>query len=139
MSARYLLDTNIVIFALRNRGGELIGRLSAQDGRLAVSTITVSELMFGVEKAASPKSNRRAVDEVLAMLEVQEFDTDAAIHAGEIRADLGRRGTPIGSYDVLIAAHARSRGLVAVTNNVREFARVPGLIVEDWTKPTPPQ
>lgn len=73
------------------------------------------------------------MDEFLALVDTIDFDSSAATHAGQIRAVLGSAGTPIGSYDALIAAHARSRGLVVVTNNLREFERVPGLLVEDWS------
>lgn len=135
MSARFLLDTNIVIFALRNRTPELRARLAADYGRLAVSTITVAELQFGAERSQNPQQNRHAYEAFLALVEVQPFSFAAAEHSGEIRAELAKTGRPIGSYDALIAGHARASGLVVVTNNVREFDRVPGLLVEDWTQP----
>ena len=130
---RYLLDTNIAIFALRYRPRTLETRLSAADGQLAISSISVAELAYGAEKSARAELNRRAVDEFLVMLEVLPFDANAAMHSGQIRAYLGASGTPIGSYDTLIAGHARSRGLVVVTNNTREFERVPGLLIDDWS------
>lgn len=99
---------------------------------MAVSTITVAELAYGVERSSRPDQNRGAVEEFLALLEVMPLDASAAEHAGRIRAELAITGTPIGAYDALIAGQARSRGLVVVTNNTREFARVPGLLLEDW-------
>lgn len=133
MTARYLLDTNIVIFALRRADGPLRARLRAESDRLAVSAITVSELAYGIQKSADPTANRRAVEQFLALARILPFDGPAADHAGEIRAHLAAEGTPIGGYDVLIAGHARSAGLAVVTNNRREFDRVPGLEVIDWT------
>mgnify|MGYP000076639617 CR=1 FL=1 len=133
MSARVLLDTNILIFALRNRTPGLRDRMRAQVGRMAVSAISAAELAYGVERSSDPVRNRRATEELLALTTPLAFDERAAEHAGEIRATLASAGTPIGAYDVLIAGHARSAGLTLVTNNVREFARVPGLLVEDWT------
>lgn len=135
MTARFLLDTNIVIFAIRNRTPLLRERLTDHFGRMAVSTITVAELQYGVERSSDPARNRRATEEFLALLEVQSFSTAAAEHLGEIRAALAASGRPIGAYDVLIAGHARSGGLTLVTNNTREFERVPGLLVEDWSEP----
>lgn len=137
MSIRFLLDMNILVFILRGRGEGIIDRLENENGRMAVSTVTVAELMYGAEKSASPTTNRRAVDEVLSLLEVQPFGTDAAVHTGEIRAGLERSGTSIGACDLMIAAQARAGGQVVVTNKVREFDRVPGLLVEDWTTARP--
>ena len=133
MTQRYLLDTNIVIFALRRADGPLRAHLRAESDRLAVSAITVSELAYGAQKSADPTANRRAVEQFLALARVLPFDAPAAQHAGEIRAQLAMAGTPIGGYDVLLAGHARSAGLAMITNNRREFDRVPGLEVDDWT------
>jgi len=133
VTQRFLLDTNIVIFALRRTDGPLRARLRAESDRLAVSTITVSELAYGAEKSADPTANRHAVEQFLALARILPFDAAAAQHAGEIRAQLAMTGTPIGGYDVLIAGHARSSGLAVVTNNRREFDRVPGLEVVDWS------
>ncbi|MFT4030493.1 MAG: type II toxin-antitoxin system VapC family toxin [Protaetiibacter sp.] len=133
MTIRYLLDTNIVVSVLRSRPEPLRLKLGGQTGRLGVSAVTVSELHYGVERSARPAQNRRAVEELLGLVVVLPFDEVAAIHAAEIRAQLAAHGTPIGGYDVLIAGHARSQGLTVVTNDVREFDRVPGLVVEDWS------
>ena len=129
---RFLLDTNIVVFALRRHPGPLRERLLEASGRLAVSSITVSELAYGTERSADRPANRRAVEQFLALTSVLPFDAAAAEHAGEIRATLATAGIPIGGYDVLIAGHARSAGLAVVTDNTREFARVPGLEVLGW-------
>lgn len=134
VSPRYLLDTNILIFLLRGRADRTLAeRMQAQASRLAVSSITVAELEYGVKRSSTPDRERIAVDAVLSRCETLSFGQDAAVHAGEIRAHLASSGTPIGSYDTLIAAHARSAGLTVVTNYAREFMRVPGLLMEDWT------
>lgn len=130
---RFLLDTNIVIELLRHRPIALRKRLSDHSDAVAVSSITVAELIYGVERSTARADNKRATDGFLALVDVVPFDAAAAAHAGEIRADLASRGRPIGAYDVLIAGHARSRGLAVVTNNRREFDRVEGLQVQDWT------
>ena len=134
MTARFLLDTNIVIFALRDRTPALRERLTEHFGRMAVSVVTLAELHYGVERSSDPARNRRATDEFLSLVEVQPLSAAAAEHSGEIRASLAAVSRPIGSYDVLIAGHARAAGLTVVTNNVREFDRVPGLLVEDWSE-----
>lgn len=132
---RYVLDTNIVIYSMRQRGKALRSRLRQHPGQLAVSTITAAELYFGAERSNERDRNLQAVDEVLELVDLMEFDRSAAAHAAQIKADLQRRGLTIGPYDVLIAGHARSLGLVLVTNNRAEFDRVEGLRVEDWSGP----
>ncbi len=129
---RYLLDTNFCIRVLRERPPELRDRFNAEADSLGISTIVLTELLHGAAKSARPDDNRRAVEQLRSRLEVLPFDEDAAGHAADIRATLEREGRIIGSYDLLIAGHARSRGLVVVTNNMREFARVAGLRCEDW-------
>lgn len=131
----YLLDTNILISLLRGHGDAARPRLREADGRLAVSSISEMELEYGIERSRDPQRNRQAVDEFLSLVDVVPFDTVAAMHAGRLRAALAARGEPLGPYDALLAGHARSLGLVMVTNNLREFARVPGLEVEDWLEP----
>ncbi len=130
----YLLDTNVCIALIRRRPPPLIRRLThhAPDS-IAVSTITVAELAFGVMKSADPEGNRAALEQFLLPLDVVAFDAAASAAYGRVRADLERRGLGIGALDTLIAAHAASLGATVVTNNVREFARVPSLAVEDWT------
>lgn len=130
----FVLDTNICVALIRQRSEALLTRLRAQPiGGVAISSITLAELEYGVEKSTRPEQNRDALIAFLAPLEVLRFDEAAASRYGVLRADLERRGQPIGSLDLLIAAHALSLGVTLVTNNVREFRRVPGLMVEDWT------
>jgi len=99
---------------------------------LCTSTIVISELLYGAAKSARPVQNRSEVERFANRIKVLSFDADAAAHTGDIRAALHRRGQPIGSYDALIAGHARSRGLIVVTGNLREFQRVDGLRSGDW-------
>ena len=129
---RYMLDTNLCIRVLRDRPGTVMDRFSAEADALSVSTVVLFELLFGAARSARPAENRREVDRFAARLEVLEFDAPAAAHAGEIRAALAQRGQMIGSYDLLIAGHARSRGLTLITSNLGEFRRVDGLRSEDW-------
>lgn len=129
---RYMLDTNLCIRVLRDRPPGLRGKFNAETGALCISTVTLAELLHGAAKSARPMEQRHEVERMIGRLEVLPFDGDAAGHYGEIRADLERRGTIIGPYDLMIAAHARSRGLVVVTGNLGEFRRVDGLRSEDW-------
>ena len=129
---RYMLDTNVAIHAIRHRPRELLGKFIDHQGRMCVSTVTLMELLEGAEKSQEPDRNQRDVEAFAARLEVLPYDRAAAAHTGSIRAALARLGTPIGPYDQMIAGHARSRGLIVVTANTREFDRVPGLSVEDW-------
>lgn len=129
---RFLLDTNLCIRVLRDRPPALRDRFNAEADGLCISTIVLTELLHGAAKSARPDANRREVERFAARLEVLSFDADAAGHAADIRASLERRGQTIGGYDVLIAGHARSRGLIVVTGNLGEFLRVEGLRCEDW-------
>ena len=129
----YMLDTNICIYAIKNRPVSVLRRLRANMERgLCVSTITLGELRYGVEKSAYPAKNERALLQFLSILEVLPFDDAAASEYGRIRAFLQKQGAPIGPLDTLIAAHAKSENRTLVTNNVREFMRVPGLKIENW-------
>jgi len=103
-------------------------------GDVAVSAITVCELQFGVSNSSQPEKNQRALTEFLGPLEILDFPATAAVVYGEIRTRLQRAGTPIGNYDLLLAAHALHRDLTLVTNNIREFARVPDLRTENWVE-----
>jgi len=129
----YLLDTNICISVLKHHSKSLRHRFSVTPD-LSVSSITLAELYFGIENSpASLRGPRREQLEIfISLLRVRAFDSDAAGHYGNIRAVLRRQGRLIGNNDLLIAAHARSLGAVVVTNNEREFGRVPDLIVENW-------
>lgn len=129
-----MLDTNMCIYLIRRHSPEALRRFEGFEvGEVGVSVITVSELRYGVEKSARPEQNRGALERFLLPLEVMSFDLDATASYGRIRATLERRGTPIGPLDTLIAAHALSLDVTLVTNNTREFERVPGLQIEDWT------
>ncbi|GAW40464.1 tRNA(fMet)-specific endonuclease VapC [Brevundimonas sp. SH203] len=132
---RYSLDTNVCVRILRNRpvlSGPLADRLSEAANSIATSTIVAMELLYGAAVSERPEQRREQVNRLLARMTVLDFDASAAEHAADIKADLKRRGELIGSNDILIAGHARSRGLVLVTGNLREFERVNGLRVEDW-------
>nr|WP_295107219.1 tRNA(fMet)-specific endonuclease VapC [uncultured Caulobacter sp.] len=129
---RYLLDTNLCIRVLRDRPAGLRERFNAHADALCVSTIVLTELLHGALKSARPNHNRSEVERFAAKLAVLDFDAAAADHAADIRATLERAGQPIGGYDLLIAGHARSRGLIVVTGNLAEFQRVDGLRCEDW-------
>ncbi|MDO9430175.1 MAG: tRNA(fMet)-specific endonuclease VapC [Phenylobacterium sp.] len=129
---RYLLDTNLCIRVLRDRPTVVRDRFNLAADALCISTIVLTELLHGAAKSARPEHNRGEVERFAARLEVLPFDNAAADHAADIRATLERQGQPIGGYDLLIAGHARSRGLIVVTGNLAEFTRVAGLRCEDW-------
>jgi len=130
---RYMLDTNIVAYAKNNRPEVVYERMSRFDPEdLCVSVITLAELEYGVFNSSNPERNQLALTLFLANIEVVPFDDDAAVEYGRIRADLKRKGMPIGANDLMIAAHAKSLGVTLVTNNTREFERVEGLMLEDW-------
>lgn len=127
-----MLDTNICIYTIKNRPPGLRETFNRHAPQLCTSSITVAELIYGAEKSTHVEANLAQVESFCARLDVLDFDAHAAAHYGQIRADLERQGRPIGAYDLMIAGHARSRGLIVVTNNVREFERVDGLRIEDW-------
>ena len=129
---RYMLDTNLCIRVLRDRPRELRERFNAEADGLCISTIILTELLHGAAKSARPDHNRQDVDRFASRIEVLDYDANAAGHAADIRATLEKRGLVIGGYDLLIAGHARSRGLIVVTGNLGEFTRVEGLRCEDW-------
>lgn len=129
---KYMLDTNICIFTIKNRPQQVREVFKVHHGQLCISTITLMELIYGAEKSSNPPRNLADVEGFSARLEVLKYDQNAAAHTGQLRAELAKAGTPIGPYDHMIAGHARSQGLILVTNNRREFDRVPGLRVEDW-------
>lgn len=130
---RYLLDTNICIALIRQQNSAVQNRLvRCRPGTVGVSAITLAELEFGIGKSAQPARNRIALATFTAQLQVLPFGSEAALHYGDIRAILQRKGTPIGPLDTLIAAHARSVSAIVVTDNEREFRRVDGLEVENW-------
>ena len=129
---RYLLDTNIVIYVLKRRPVEVLAAFNANASRMAISSITLAELLHGAEKSTRVSENLAAIEDFCSRLEVLPYGPKAAQHYGAIRAALEKLGQPIGVNDMHIAAHARSEGLVLVTNNMGVFARVPALEVENW-------
>lgn len=129
---RYLLDTNIVIYVLKRRPVEVLSTFNANASRMAISSITLAELMHGAEKSSRVNENLAAIEDFCSRLEVLPYGPKAAQHYGAIRAALEKLGQPIGVNDMHIAAHARSEGLLLVTNNMGEFARVPALEAENW-------
>jgi tRNA(fMet)-specific endonuclease VapC len=129
---RYMLDTNVCVRVLRDRPAAARQRFNAESEGLCISTVVLAELLHGAAKSARPTENRRSVEDFAARLEVLPFDAAAADHAADIRAALERKGEVIGAYDLLIAGHARSRGMPVVTGNLKEFQRVEGLRCEDW-------
>jgi len=136
---RYLLDTNICIFIINDQPGVARARFERVPvGEVGISSITLSELHYGAAKSGRPAKNMKALRKFLLPLAVLAYDEQAAEYYGQLRASLERAGTPIGPMDLMIAAHALSARLTVVTNNLREFARVPGLVTEDWSDSTTP-
>lgn len=129
---KYMLDTSICIFTIKNKPQIVREAFERQHGRLCISAVTLMELIYGAEKSAFPTRNLAVIEGFSARLEVLRYDEDAATHTGQLRAELAKAGTPIGPHDQMISGHARSKGLILVTNNLSEFARVPGLRVEGW-------
>ncbi len=134
---KYMLDTNICIFTVKNRPAHMRDVFNRHHGQMCISAVSLMELIYGAEKSASPERNLAVVEGFAARLDVLPYDEIAASHTGQLRAELAKSGTPIGPYDQMIAGHARSLGLIVVTNNRREFDRVPGLRVEDWATSAP--
>lgn len=132
---QYMLDTNICIYAIKNRPASVLACLRTHElAGIGLSSISVAELFFGAEKSGSAK-NTVALRHFLEPLEIADFDQAAAEAYGRLRNVLERDGTPIGPLDTQIAAHAMALGVSLVTNNTREFVRVPGLRLENWVKP----
>ncbi len=129
---QYMLDTNICIYIIKNYPGSLRERFNQFAEQVCVSSITLAELYYGAEKSARVLQNIQEVEEFISRLDVLAFSPKAAKHYGQIRADLERAGTPVGPHDLLIGGHARAEGLTVVTNNLREFARMPGVRSENW-------
>lgn len=130
---KYLIDTNICIYIMNKRPPGVIKKFKRFEfGEIGVSSITVAELQYGVEKSGNPKMNQRRLGAFLAPFDIVVFGQDAAGAYGSIRFRLEKRGQPIGPLDLLIAAHALSEGLILVTNNEKEFTRISELTVENW-------
>jgi len=129
----YLLDTNICIYIIKKKPKKVFDRFKKlEPGSVGISTITLSEMQYGVDKSSKPIQNQEALDQFLLPLEILDFNYTAAIEYGKIRSSLEMQGTPIGSLDMLIASHARALGTILITNNVKEFDRVSGLNIENW-------
>lgn len=129
---RYLLDTNIVIYVVKRRPLSALQLFNDNEGRMAISSITLAELLHGAEKSNAPARSLATVEDFCSRLEVLPYGAKAAQHYGSIRAALERLGQPIGVNDLHIAAQARSEGLTLVTNNSREFERVEALQLDNW-------
>ncbi len=129
---KYMLDTNIAIYTIKNRPAEVRDAFNAHDGQMCISSVTLMELIYGAEASAAVERNLRVIEGFAARLEVLHYDNDAAAHTGQLRAELKKAGRPIGPYDEMIAGHARAKGLVVVTNNMKQFENVPGIRRANW-------
>jgi len=129
---KYMLDTNIVIYVIKHRPVEIREVFNEHAGQMCISSITLAELLHGVEKSSMITKNLRKVEDFVSRLEVLPYENTAASHYGDIRTNLEKKGIVIGVNDLHIAAHARSEGLILVSNNLREFERVEGLRLENW-------
>ncbi len=133
---KYLLDTNICIYIIKNSPSSVIKKFqSLLIGDVGISSITLAELEYGVAKSAHKTKNQEALNSFILPLEILDFDADAASAYGRIRADLESTGKPIGSMDMMIAAHALSLNVILVTNNQSEFVRISNLQLENWVSP----
>lgn len=130
---RYMLDTNICIYLIKHKPLQVFEKLQEHNpDEICISAVTYAELVHGVEKSKAVERNRLALTILLSNIEILDFDMKAAEEYGRIRADLEKKGTPIGPLDMMIAGHAKSLGYIVVTNNVGEFKRVEGLQYENW-------
>ncbi len=130
---KYMLDTNICIYIIKRKPQVVIDRFLRTDiSEIGISSITLSELLYGVSKSSKPEQNQMALTQFMAPLEILPYGDDAAQYYGNLRVHLERQGTPIASLDMLIAAHALSTGCTLITNNEKEFSRIPNLKIENW-------
>ena len=129
---KYMLDTNIIIYTMKNRPQQVKRRFEQHKDQMCISSVTLGELIFGAEHSQQVELNLADIEAIVARLEVLPFDNKAAYHFGQIRAALYNIGRPIGPYDMMIAGQTRASGLTLITNNIKEFERVPGLILENW-------
>ena len=130
---KYMLDTNICIYIIKKKPISVIQKLQTlKIDEIGITSITLSEMEYGVNKSSKPSQNKLALLEFISTIEILNFDDNAANEYGKIRTDLENKGTPIGSLDTLIAAHAKSINCILVTNNEKEFKRVKGLVIENW-------
>jgi tRNA(fMet)-specific endonuclease VapC len=132
---KFILDTNICIYIIKRKPSGVIERFKqAEISRIGISSITLSELLYGVSKSSKPGQNQIALTQFVAPLEILLYGNEAAQYYGDLRAQLEKQGTPIGSLDMLIAAHALSIDCTLVTNNEKEFIRIPNLKIDNWAK-----
>ena len=132
---RYMLDTNICIYLIKHKPEKVLRKLQTiHPEDVCISSVTYAELVHGVEKSAAVEKNRLALSMLLANMEILDFGVDAADCYGKIRADLEKKGRPIGPLDMMIAGHGQSLGYTVVTNNVKEFSRVSALRIENWAE-----
>ncbi|MFZ7231126.1 type II toxin-antitoxin system tRNA(fMet)-specific endonuclease VapC [Avibacterium endocarditidis] len=131
---KYMLDTNIAIFTIKNKPVHMLPLFNENQAMICMSSIALMELIYGAEKSAKVAHNLSIIESFCSRLTILNYDERAAYHSGQIRAELAKQGQPIGPYDVMIAGHARSLGLTIVTNNIKEFSKVEGLKVVDWSK-----
>ncbi len=129
---KFMLDTSICIYVIKRRPLEALQAFNLHAGQLCISSITYAELLYGAYKSMKPEHNLQQIEDFTSRLEILDYDLKAADHYGDIRANLERKGTPIGVNDLHIAGHARSAGLIVVTNNEKEFLCVEGLRVDNW-------
>jgi tRNA(fMet)-specific endonuclease VapC len=131
----YMLDTDICIYIIKRKPAGVIKRLMKNRiSQIGISSITLSELEYGVEKSSKQAQNQVALAQFVAPMEILSYGDEAALQYGRLRAFLEKQGTPIGSLDMLIAAHALSINSILVTNNEKEFGRVPNLKIDNWAK-----
>jgi len=131
---RYMLDTKILNYTVKNKPEGVRQQFEAHDGEICVSSVTTMELLYGADRSRAVRRNLDVIESLLGRIELLDFDLGAAEHAGQIRAERAAAGNPLGSYDVMIVGHARSRGMCLVTNNEGEFVRVSGLRLANWAK-----
>jgi len=129
---KYMLDTNIVIYVLKRRPIQVLDIFNQNINRMAISSITLSELIYGAEKSQNISKNLEAIEDFISHMEVLSYDQKTSQAYGQIKAKLENNGEMIGENDIHIAAHAISQGLILVTNNLNEFRRVPHLSLENW-------
>ena len=130
---KYMLDTNTCIYIIKRKPLKIIERFKKTEiSQIGISSITLSELLYGVSKSSRPLQNQIALSQFVAPLEIMPYDDEAAQHYGDLRVGLEKQGTPIGSLDMLIAAHAISLNSVLITNNEKEFIRIPNLKIDNW-------
>ena len=132
---KFMLDTNTCIYIIKRKPPNVIERFRQTEiSQIGISSITLSELLYGVSKSSKPEQNKIALMQFVAPLEILSYDDEAAQYYGDLRTHLEKQGTPIGSLDMLIAAHALSIACILITNNEKEFIRIPNIKIDNWVK-----